>query len=577
MDWPAVANLVEQRPWYKNRGIVMVNLCVLLALLTSFTNGFDGSMVNGLQLVEQWQDYFHDPSGPTLGLMTSVQNIGGLVALPFAPLITDGLGRRKAIFIGGFLMLNGVALQSQAHNIVQFISARALLGFGMAFSVNAAPLLVTELAYPTQRGSITAIYNSTWYVGSIFSAWITFGTFRIANSTWAWRIPSILQAIPSLLQCVLIWFCPESPRWLASKGRDEEAKEVLGKYHGDGDSYHPLVDYEYKEIRQALAIEEQFGHVSWWSLVATPGNRRRMRVIIALGFFSQWSGNGLVSYYMNLILETVGIEEAGTKTMINGILQVFNFGMAITSALFVERIGRRRLFLISNSGMLLVFIGWTITSALFEETHSKIAGNFTIVIIFLYYAFYDIAWTPLLVAYCIEILPFRIRAKGFAVMSFTISLALIFNQYVNPIALTKLGWKYYIFYVGWLAFELVFVFVYFRETRGKTLEQTAMLFDGDTAKDPFFMMEADVAGHQRQSHKVVPPPSDRHNCEHGLASPHAYVRNGSQCHNYPEAVAVKLGRRPATASTAQTVTTAASEFYEMKVRYEYLSPHNEKY
>ena len=63
---------------------------------------------------------------------------------------------------------------------------------------------------------------------------------------------------------------------------------------------------------------------------------------------------------------------------------------------------------------------------------------------FLYYAFYDIAYTPLLVAYAVEILPFRIRAKGFAAMSFTISVALIFNQYVNPVALKKLGWKYYL-------------------------------------------------------------------------------------------------------------------------------------
>ncbi len=72
--------------------------------------------------------------------------------------------------------------------------------------------------------------------------WTTFGTFRIVGSSWAWRIPSILQALPSVLQCTLIWFAPESPRWLISKGRDQEAKEVLGKYHGNGDLYHPLVD-----------------------------------------------------------------------------------------------------------------------------------------------------------------------------------------------------------------------------------------------------------------------------------------------------------------------------------------------
>ncbi|KAG9008361.1 hypothetical protein FRB94_013408 [Tulasnella sp. JGI-2019a] len=505
MDWPSVADLVDQGPWYKNRGILTVNLFVALSLLTSYTNGFDGSMANGLQLIQQWHSYFGNPEVRSKsnqlkvesdrmvlrlefrglhwvgcyvldrffyqgilipyfssGLLTSVQNIGGFIALPIAPFVTDGLGRRKGVFIGGIIMLGGVALQAQATNVAQFIAARGMIGFGMTFSINAAPLLVTELAYPTQRGPITAVYNTTWYLGSIVSAWTTFGTFRIAGSTWSWRIPSILQALPSLLQVTLIWFCPESPRWLISKGRDHEAKAVLGKYHGNGDIHHPLVEYEYNEIREAIAMENEVGDISWSTLLGSPGNRRRLRVIIALGF-------------------SVGITESGTKTLINGILQIFNYAMAISTSFFVDRIGRRRLFLLSNTGMLVVFVLWTVTSALFSETGSKVAANMTIVMIFLYYAFYDIAWTPLLVVYTLEILPYRLRAKGFAIMSFTVSLALVFNQYVNPVALDRLGWKYYLFYVAWLAFELVFVFLYMWETKGRTLEQTAALFDGEDA------------------------------------------------------------------------------------------------
>lgn len=506
MDYyPTVADLVDKRPWYQNRGILLVNLCVGLALLTSYTSGFDGSMSNGLQLVDEWQAYFNYPTGSILGLLTSVQNLGSLIVLPFAPLLTDGLGRRKAIFVGGIIMLGGVVLQVQSRDVWQFIIARGLIGFGIAFSVNAAPLLITEVTYPTQRSTITAMYNSMWYVGSIVSAWTTFGTFRMTGSTWSWRIPSVLQALPSLLQCTLIWFCPESPRWLISKKRDQEAKEVLGKYHGNGDVNHPLVDYEYHEIKEAIELEEEIGQISWLALFRTPGNRRRMRIIIALGFFCQWSGNGLVSYYINLILEGVGIEAAGTKTLINGLLQIFNFAMALGSALFVERVGRRKIFLASNAGMLLTFSVWTISSALFQETTSKVSGNITIVMIFLYYGFYDIAYTPLLVAYAVEILPFHIRAKGFAVLSITINFALIFNQYVTPVALDHIGWKYYLFYVGFLAFELGFIFLYLWETKGRTLEQTAVLFDGEPTADALFVEELGVQARRRESRKIVSP------------------------------------------------------------------------
>ncbi|KAG8969229.1 hypothetical protein FRC03_003754 [Tulasnella sp. 419] len=507
MDWPTVADLVDRQPWYKNRGIVLLNLCLALAVLTSYTNGFDGSMISGLQLVDQWQEYFNNPSGSSLGLVTSVQNIGALVALPFAPLVSDGFGRRKGLFLGSILMLAGVGLQTQSTSIVQFILSRGLIGFGLCFAINAAPLLITELAYPTHRGPITAMYNSSWYLGSIVAAWVTFGTFRMTNTTWSWRIPSILQALPSILQATLVWFIPESPRFLVAKGRDREAIQVLARYHGNGNVDHPLVHFEYNEIKEALAMEKELPQTSYLALFATKGNLRRMRVIIALGFFSQWSGNGLVSYYINLILESVGVTEAGVKTLINACLQLFNFIMAIGAALLVDKAGRRTLFLISNVGMVIAFAMWTVTSALFQETGSKAAGNATIGLIFLYFGFYDIAYSPLLVAYTVEILPFTIRAKGFAVMNFTVSIALIFNQYVNPVALEKLKWKYYLFYCAWLAFELVFIYMYLWETKGRTLEQTAALFDGEGESDRLREVGAEAAAH-RGSSLVSPTMTD---------------------------------------------------------------------
>jgi len=318
----------------------------------------------------------------------------------------------------------------------------------------------------------------------------------------------------------------------------KEAKEVLGKYHGDGDIYHPLVDHEFNEIKEAIALEEELGNVTWLSLFATAGNRRRMRIVIGLGLFSQWSGNVLVSYYLNLILETVGIEATATKTLINGLLQIFNFIVAIASAMFIERVGRRKLFLTSNIGMLLAFVVWTVFSALFQETQSHIMGKLTIVMIFVYFGFYDIAYTPLLVAYCIEIMPFRMRAKGFAAMSFTITLALIFNQYVNPVALERIGWKYYLFYVAWLAVELVFIFMYLWETKGRTLEQTAALFDGEMTKDPgVYAQEIPIGVQRRQSSKL-----------------------GSDAGH---------GVRPRTGGSGRTDTSGSTEVWEMKTPYDW--------
>jgi hypothetical protein len=92
-----------------------------------------------------------------------------------------------------------------------------------------------------------------------------------------------------------IFFCPESPRWLVNKGRDQEAINILAKWHCDGDVDDPLVSYEYEEIKYALHIEKEAkDSTSYRSILATKGNRKRLFVVIAIGFFSQWSGNGLV-------------------------------------------------------------------------------------------------------------------------------------------------------------------------------------------------------------------------------------------------------------------------------------------
>lgn len=103
-------------------------------------------------------------------------------------------------------MIIGVALQSIGVNISMFIAARFLIGFGVAIAQGAAPLLITELVHPQHRAIFTTIYNSTWYFGSIIASWLTYGTFKIAGSPWAWRIPSMVQAAPSVVQLMAIWY-----------------------------------------------------------------------------------------------------------------------------------------------------------------------------------------------------------------------------------------------------------------------------------------------------------------------------------------------------------------------------------
>lgn len=107
--------------------------------------------------------------------------------------------------------------------------------------------------------------NRSWYVGSIAAAWITYGT-RTIPSTWSWRIPSLLQMAPSVVQLAAIWFLPESPRWLISNDRGDEALEALKQYHGEGEETE-LVRLEFEEIRAAIDNEKSKSFSTGISLV----------------------------------------------------------------------------------------------------------------------------------------------------------------------------------------------------------------------------------------------------------------------------------------------------------------------
>ncbi|PAV15162.1 hexose transporter [Pyrrhoderma noxium] len=495
------AHLLDpNRKWYNNRRLITLNAWIVLFLITSSTNGFDGSMMNGLQSLDQWQNAFNHPSNGMLGLLNAIQNIGSLAAYPFAPYTSDILGRKYAVIIGSSIMCVATALQTASQSVNMFIGARFLIGFGLTFAANAAPMLVSEIAYPPYRAPLTSLYNSLWYSGSIIAAWATFGSFRV-QSTWAWRIPSLLQGIPAILQVCLVWFAPESPRWLVSKGRDDQALKILAYYHADGNERDPLVQYEFEEIKAALEFDRTVAsNVGWRSFLMSPGNRKRLRIIVAIAFFSQWSGNGLVSYYLNKVFDAIGIEDPTIQLLINGILQIWNLAVAVTASFLVERVGRRLLFLTSCVGMILFWTGQTICFKLSNDGN-KAASHGTIAFIFLFYMAYDIAFTPLIVSYTVEILPFSVRAKGFNIFNLTISIALIFNQYINPIALGHLSWRYYIVYACWLLFETAFCYVYIIETKNRSLEETAALFDGVDADD-LLAHQADVKEVRDDSEKA---------------------------------------------------------------------------
>jgi MFS family permease len=191
-----------------------------------------------------------------------------------------------------------------------------------------------------------------------------------------------------------------------------------------------------------------------------------------------------VSYYLPIVLDTVGVTSVTDQTLINGFLQLWNLIIAVLAATQVDRLGRRPLLLVSSFGMLACYIIITGLAGSFAEHGNSSVGIAVIPFLFIYYGFYDIAYTPLIVSYPAEIWPYHLRSKGIAVSLCSTFVALFFNLFVNPIALTNIAWKYYIVYCAILVLVCITVWFAYPETKGRSLEEMAVVFDGADAAVP---------------------------------------------------------------------------------------------
>jgi MFS family permease len=171
-----------------------------------------------------------------------------------------------------------------------YIASRAFLGFGIAPCIVSGSALIGELAYPKERPIMTSLFNTCYHIGALLGAGISFGCITLSPSHWSWRLPCLFQALPSLMQIIFIFFIPESPRYLITKDRREEAYNILAKYHAEGDRSSPVVAAEFAQIETTIKIETENAKRSWKDMLSTHGNQKRFLIGSLLGLFTQWSG-----------------------------------------------------------------------------------------------------------------------------------------------------------------------------------------------------------------------------------------------------------------------------------------------
>ncbi|KZS92073.1 general substrate transporter [Sistotremastrum niveocremeum HHB9708] len=469
----ALAVALQQDPGIKHgsRRAWHMYFIVLCACLCSTDNGFDGTVMGGINSMHQYQSYF-GMTGAGLGtsLVFGIYTVGSLTGTIPASILPDRYGRRLSMLAGNLILIIGALITGTATFRSTFIFGRFLTGVGGACAAAAAQSYLAEMAPAHDRGLYLGILNS-------FATGMMVSTGKYEND-WSWRLPLFVQLIPALFNAIFIFSCPESPRWLYANGRRIEARQVLAKLHSStGDLYSPLVDLEMEEIEDKVTVDDEGDEASqpllnsgnsarrssrsskrFWdfgSLFAdTPGTRYRTWMVILIGVFGQLSGNGMVTYFLPNLLVIAGITNQNTKLILNFVNSITSFLGALSGSALVDRIGRRSILIWSTAG--------------------PARGSAGIAFIYIFMVVFG--WTPMQSLYPSEVLPYQNRVKGLAFSNVIAQGSSCVNTFGLPLALELLDWRVILIFVFWDTFEAIILYLFMVETKGLSLEEIDEVF-----------------------------------------------------------------------------------------------------
>jgi sugar porter (SP) family MFS transporter len=407
--------------------------------------------------------------------VTAVYEVGCLLGAIWALLFGDWMGRRWMVIWGAIVMIVGVIIQVTAITdeipLLQFIFGRVITGIGNGMNTSTIPTYQAECSHAKNRGLLICIEGGVIAIGTMIAYWIDYGA-HFGPQDLVWRFPIAFQIVFGVVIIVGMYYLPESPRWLVAHDQVPEGEKVIAALQG------VEIDDRQCQVEKNIVIDSvrvSGAQQSSFSDLFTGGpsqHFRRMIVGSSSQFFQQISGCNAVIYYLPVLLENSIGQSHNFALLIGGINMICYAIFATFSWFFVEKIGRRNLFLGGSFGqcaaMIIVF-GCLIPGD--SETAKGAVFGF-----FMYMCVFGATWLPLPWLYPAELSPIKTRAKANAVSTCSNWLFNFTVVMITPVMVARIGWGTYLFFAAWNGLFIPVVWFFYPETAGRTLEEIDLIF-----------------------------------------------------------------------------------------------------
>ncbi|KAI9470515.1 MAG: general substrate transporter [Benjaminiella poitrasii] len=472
--------------------VLLYSVC-LFAAIGGFCFGYDTGVISGVLTMTPFkiqmtgEDYLSPlQTGTITGLLLAGCFIGALLGGPSA----EWISRKRTIVWGSFVFIVGAAVQCGNNGYAMMVVGRFIAGLGIGCLSMIVPLYQSELAPKEIRGRLIALQQLMVTIGLMVAFWVGAGTEHYETEA-SYRIPLGIQIAPAIVLLIGAVFLPYSPRWLLSKGRNEEALVVLAKLHAEGDQNDARVVAEYEDIIAQIELERAVAVGSYLELFQSK-LRRRLVLGILVQIFQQFTGINSIMYYAPRIFEQSGIAENSAALIASGVNGVLNVLATLPAVLYIDRLGRR-FTMISGAlfmacamllcGIVMGATGQVTTDPVTGDKSVDMSGNvhasyFCIVMVYFFVAGFAYSWGPVGWVYPAEIYPLSVRAKGTSITTAANWLMNFVISEICPVMLTSITWGTYIFFGCCCLVMAVCVFFFFPETKGKSLEEMDLVFSG---------------------------------------------------------------------------------------------------